>query len=108
MPDTCSGLSITPQTVTFNYGGGTGSIAVDAPGLGCGWNAKSNASWITITSANPKFGDAAVTYTVQKNLGSKIRTGTISVGAKIFTVTQKSLTKYPYIEPIKKKEIPVP
>lgn len=108
MPDVCSGLSITPQTVTFNYGGGTGSIAVDAPGLGCGWNAKSNASWITITSANPKFGDTTVTYSVQKNFGTRIRTGTISVGAKTFTVTQKSLTKYPYIEPVKKKEIPVP
>jgi hypothetical protein len=110
MPAAPCTFSITPQTVTFNWGAGTGSVAVDAvaPGLNCGWTVKSNASWIKITSAATVFGDGTVTYAVEKNLGTKIRTGTITIGGKTFTVTQKSLAKYPYIEPIKKKEIPIP
>ncbi len=73
----CS-VAIAPAKVRFPASGGNGQIAVTASS-GCAWSAASNASWITVSGSN---------YTVMPNSGPDERTGTVSIGGRIFIVTQ--------------------
>ncbi len=79
--------SIGTSSLSVAAGGGTGSVAVTAPG-GCTWIATSNDSWITINSGTPGNGNGSVGFSVAANTGSGSRTGTLSVAGKTFTVTQ--------------------
>jgi hypothetical protein len=65
---------------------GTGNITVTA-GSGCLWTASSNVSWITVTSGASGTGNGTLNYSVEANAGAT-RTGTITIGRQIFTVTQ--------------------
>lgn len=78
--------SIAPLSRNFGTGGGTGSINVTS--TGCSWSATSSESWITITSAGSGNGNDVVQYSVDDNSAGGPRTGTITVGGHIFTVTQ--------------------
>lgn len=62
----------------------TGSFTVTAP-EGCPLTAVTNDNWLTITSVT----QGTVSYSVAANNGTP-RIGTITVGGKIFTVTQNS------------------
>lgn len=64
---------------------------VTAP-AGCGWNATTSDSWISITSASGT-GNGTVAFTVQANNGPA-RTGTITVAGQTFTVNQASGCAY--------------
>jgi C1A family cysteine protease len=68
--------AISPTSKTFSTRGGTGSISVTA-GSSCAWTAKSNESWITITSGKSGTGSSKVAYSVPSSKTS--RTGTISI-----------------------------
>src|SRR4029078_2294600 len=46
--DACT-FGISPDSQSVAPSGGSGAVSVTAP-AGCGWNASSNASWISITS----------------------------------------------------------
>ena len=82
--------SITPTSASFPASGGTGSVAVAA---NCTWTAKSNASWITITSDSIGSGGGRVEYSVAANPGASSRTGTLSIsGGQTLTVTQAGTT----------------
>ncbi|HET8674935.1 MAG TPA: zinc-dependent metalloprotease family protein [Blastocatellia bacterium] len=78
--------SISPTLASHPAAGGNGSINVTTAN-NCIRAGLSNANWITITSPNGT-GSGAVTYSVSPNNGPA-RTGTITVGGKIFTVKQK-------------------
>ena len=81
--------SISPSSESFSAAGGTGTISVSViAGTNCSWTAKSNASWITITSGNSGSGNGPVGYRVSSNTTSQTRTGTITVAGQQFTVTQ--------------------
>ena len=54
----------------------------------CVWTAKSNVSWIAVTSSMPRQGDNPVSFTVSANTGTTSRTGTITVRDKVVTITQ--------------------
>ena len=54
----------------------------------CVWTAKSNVSWITVTSSMPRQGDNPVSFKVSANSGAASRIGTITVRDKVVTVTQ--------------------
>jgi Putative binding domain, N-terminal/Viral BACON domain len=54
----------------------------------CLWTARSEASWITITSSMPRSGDNPVAFTIAANDSSAPRTGTIVVRDQVVTVTQ--------------------
>ena len=65
---------------------------VDPP-LSCQWSARSEVSWITVTSpAYPAFatGDGALFFTVAPNTTGAERTGRIQVAEKFLTVVQPS------------------
>ena len=53
----------------------------------CVWTARSNVSWITVTSSMPRAGDDPVSFTVAANAGA-LRVGMITVRDKVVTVTQ--------------------
>jgi len=80
-------FSISPTSKTFT-GASTGTVAVTAT-PGCDWQAKSNASWITILSGASGSGNGTVAYSVPVYTGSTLRTGTINVAGQTFTVKQK-------------------
>lgn len=72
---------------SFGVTGGTGSVAVTAPG-GCSWTASSSAGWITVTAGASGQGDGTVSFTVSTNPGVSSRTGSLIIADQTFTVTQ--------------------
>jgi Putative binding domain, N-terminal len=82
--NTCS-YTLTPTNATLNAGEGTGSVTV-ATASGCAWAATTNQSWITVSGTGTASG--SVSYTVQANTTGSNRTGAISIGTQVFTVTQ--------------------
>ena len=92
-----SGLScsytISPISQSFDSHGGAGTIAVTAQS-GCSWNASTSASWISIISGGSGSGNGSVNFSVAVNSGTSSRTGTVTVGGQIFTVTQNSAPQY--------------
>jgi uncharacterized protein (TIGR03437 family) len=68
-------------------GGGGGSVSVTANG-GCGWEAASNASWLTVTSGAAAAGNGTVTYSAQPNTSSVSRSGELTIAGNNLTVIQ--------------------
>ncbi len=62
---TASSCSYTLSSASDGFGqtGGSGSVGLTTD-AGCGWTVQSNASWITVTSAQSGTGPATITYTV--------------------------------------------
>ncbi|MBV9506775.1 MAG: hypothetical protein JO323_17415 [Acidobacteriia bacterium] len=85
-------FSLSAASATVSAGGGAGSFVLLAPSAGAAWTAKSNASWITLTSAVSGAGNATVTYSVAANAQTAFRTGTLTVGGLTFTVTQPGVS----------------
>lgn len=70
-------------------GNGGGSFQMDAPS-GCGWSAVSDSpSWLTTSSSGS--GDGTVSYNFTANTSTSPRTGRITVGGQISTITQIGL-----------------
>ena len=88
----CS-YGLSSYSASYDASGGNGSVNVTTQ-AGCGWSAKSNAPWITITGGASGNGNGTVSYLVAANTGSE-RTGTITVSNKTFTVTQEELPRPP-------------
>jgi thermitase len=66
--------------------GGVFTINVTVP-VNCDYNVKSDAKWISVTSAAPLSGNGAVSFRVSTNQQIS-RAGTIKIGDQILTVTQ--------------------
>jgi hypothetical protein len=81
----CS-YSINPSSDAMSAGGGVSTVAVSS-GNSCAWTAASNASWITVASGSPGTGAGTVKLNVAANTGTA-RTGTATIAAQTFTVTQ--------------------
>ncbi|MDX2029587.1 MAG: BACON domain-containing carbohydrate-binding protein, partial [Blastocatellia bacterium] len=71
---------------SFPSSGGTGAVGVIASAI-CDWTAKSNASWLSITSGGSGVGSGTVAFSVGANTGAA-RTGTLTIAGQSFTVTQ--------------------
>ena len=80
--------SVTPTTVTLGPGAAARNFTVTTQ-EGCSWSAESNKAWLTTTSTGSGSGTGS--YSVEANAGpvSLERPGTITVGGKTITVTQK-------------------
>jgi subtilisin family serine protease len=66
--------------------GGTFTVNITVP-ANCDYSVKSNAKWVSVTSASPLSGNGAVTFRVSTNQQIS-RSGTIKIGDQILTVTQ--------------------
>jgi MYXO-CTERM domain-containing protein len=82
---TCN-YSLPTNSANVGTAGGARSFSVSASNSGCGWTAKSNASWITGVTASGT-GNGTVNYTVAANTGAA-RSGTITAAGQTFTVNQ--------------------
>lgn len=84
----CS-FAISPGSALFGQTGGEGRVNV-ATSAGCNWTAVSNASWITISSADSGSGSGAVNYVVRDNVTGSPRQGTMTIAGLTFTVVQST------------------
>jgi len=83
----CSFTLSPPSPVTFQLGGGNGSISLSASFNNCTWSASSNIDWIT--NVTPfGTGSGTVSYTVLANNTGATRSGTISVAGQSYTIIQ--------------------
>lgn len=82
----CS-YALSPTNQSFPPTTGNGTIALTT-GAGCTWNAVSNDTWISVTSAASGMGNTTISYSVTANATGAPRTGTISAGGQVFTVYQ--------------------
>ena len=72
---------------SFDAGGGTRSVSVDAPS-GCAWEAHSAVAWLVIVTGASGSGAGSLEFRVQANTTSSSRAGTITVAGRTLTVTQ--------------------
>jgi len=79
-------FKLDPGDQAFGRAGGAGSVAL-ASDQACQWTSSSSVDWITITSAWSGTGSGTLTFAVAP-LKKKKRTGTLTIGSTIFTVTQ--------------------
>jgi hypothetical protein len=79
------GLSAGPLRSTRT--GYVGTLAVTA-GSGCAWTAKSNVTWIIVTSGASGSGNGTVSYTVASNTSGVSRTGTLTVAGYSVAITE--------------------
>jgi trimeric autotransporter adhesin len=94
-----AGCSYAVSRDTFAFGADGGSAFLDviqaSDPITCGgplqnaclWNAVSDASWITITTAVPRTGDDRLSFTVASNNGPA-RAGTVRVQDRVVQITQ--------------------
>jgi uncharacterized protein (TIGR03437 family) len=80
-------FSMTPASQNFPVGGGSSTFMVQTA---CGWQATSNAGWITLNNANNGISGLSVSYSVAANTCVAARSGTI-------TLQQTNLTKPPQL-----------
>jgi hypothetical protein len=81
--------TLSPTSRTMAPAGGSASVTVATPST-CAWIGTPSASWITV--ANSGMGNGTLNYTVSANGGSSTRTGTITVGGQVHTITQSAGT----------------
>ncbi len=77
--------SLSAYSAVFNADGGSGSFTVSC-GANCPWGSVVNHGWLHATDSD--FGPGTVTYIVGTNYDLGFRTGTITVGDQVFTITQ--------------------
>jgi hypothetical protein len=78
---------VTNSSSSFEAGGGTGTVSV-AVARECGWNAASQSSWVSITSAAEGQGNGTVNYTVAANADPVTRQGALLVSDRRLALTQ--------------------
>jgi uncharacterized protein (TIGR03437 family) len=82
-------LTLTPPSLNAPAGATTGTVAI-ATGSACSWSAYSDVSWMSITGTASGNGNYNLAYSILAN-PSAARTGSIHVGAQLFTVTQAAV-----------------
>ncbi len=91
----CS-YSLSPQSQSFDAGGGRGSISV-AAGSSCSWTASSSVNWVVITSGSAGSDGGTINYSVAINTNASSRTGGVTVQGQTFTVFQDGESSSPLI-----------
>ena len=76
-----------PTPASFGSSGGTGTVAITTQ-PGCSWNAVSNSPFIAVTSGVSGTGDGSASFAVAANPSGSSRTGTLTVGGELVTITQ--------------------
>jgi hypothetical protein len=85
----CS-FALSPTMRNHGYGATTGSVTVMTL-EGCDWAVVNTNTWITITSGTSGSGHGVVNYTVAANNVTAPRSGTITIGDALFSVSQSAL-----------------
>jgi hypothetical protein len=69
-----------------------GKVSVTTSHYGLAWTALSNNDWLHITSGPSGSGNGDVLYAVDALTGTSPRTGTLTIGGKLFTIVQSTTT----------------
>ncbi len=80
-------FTVSPTSRRTAGRGGTRTTTVTTTS-GCAWTAKSNTSWITVTSGSSGTSSGPVTFTVAANTATSPRTGTLTVAGQTVTVNE--------------------
>ncbi len=97
-PTQCA-ISLTPSSASFERGTGSGSVNI-VTAANCNWTANSSASWLTIGSSSSGTGSGKLDFNLAANPSSNLRTATIKVGDRVFTVNQAGASGSCAITPI--------
>jgi hypothetical protein len=84
---TVNAFDLSSSSHSFPSNGGTDSVNVVTSNA-CSWTAVSNDIFITITNGGSGTGNGTVSYSVASHASTSRRSGTITIGGKIFTVFQ--------------------
>jgi hypothetical protein len=84
---TCTYTVSAANPASFGASGGSGTVAITTQ-PGCFWTAVSNSPFISVTSAASGTGDGSVTFAVAATSSESSRTGTLTVGGELVTITQ--------------------
>jgi hypothetical protein len=85
-------LTLSAASLTAPAQGQKGTVTVTANAQDYAWTAVSNHSWITIDSGASGTGNGSVAFTVAPTTTVASRTGTLTIGGKLFTITQTGIT----------------
>jgi hypothetical protein len=85
-PPPCS-YTLSPTSVSAVGQGGTSSVTITASTNTCAWTASTATGWITLNTV-AGTGSGPVSFTLTANVTSAARTGTLTAGGKVVTVTQ--------------------
>lgn len=80
-------FTITPQSLSFNANGGSGSVTVASGGT-CAWTAAANDPWLKVASGASGRGNGTVHFDVAANTSTTSRTGTLTIAGHTFTVSE--------------------
>jgi hypothetical protein len=83
--------SLSPTSANFSQNAGTDSVAVTTL-TGCPWTAVSNESWIHVTGGASGNDSGTVDYSVDQNLTTSPRSGSMTIAGHSFTVDQEAGT----------------
>jgi hypothetical protein len=86
-PQNCT-FTVAPTSASFPATGGVGTITVTAP-AGCAWTARSEDSWIVITTGASGSGNGLVTYTVAPRTSKGDRDGRLTVAGRRVDISQQ-------------------
>ena len=86
-----NGFTLNPAIANFTFQGGVRTIQVTAPSANCVWQARDNASWITVLNPAPDTGNGVVTIQVLQHFGFGLRVGTVAIAGRTLTVFQNGL-----------------
>jgi hypothetical protein len=79
--------SVASTTASVGAVPSNATVELTASSASCAWTASSSVSWIAVTTPSGT-GSASVGYSVAKNSNLVARSGTLTVGAQVVTVTQ--------------------
>ncbi len=86
-PPPCT-YTISPTSQPVGAAGGPGGPVTVTTAAHCSWTARSNVSWMTITSGAAGTGNGTVGFTATLNDSGAPRTGTLTIAGRTFTVSQ--------------------
>jgi hypothetical protein len=96
-PRSPCGYGTNPASASYDSAAHSGNTISVLAGATCAWTAVSDSlTWLTIPSGSGNgtgTGNGTVTYNVSANTGT-VRTGNITIGDQVFTVTQASGCTY--------------
>jgi len=87
LASSCS-FALAQSGQVFSSGGGSGSVVLNSTGAGCPWTAYSDAPWLRVAQQTNGLGSGPVSFVVDQNPTSLVRTGTLKIAAQTFTVRQ--------------------
>jgi hypothetical protein len=80
-------FSISPTSQSVPAAGGTGSVAITTT-AGCAWSASANVAWLSFTGPSTGTGPGTVSFRAAANSKKGPRSGTVTIEAQTFAVTQ--------------------